>query len=110
MAVTRPVLNDGNKVGQLTIPKDKVKFNLEDGVYQAGTYHRIKLLETIEIKDKVSNKDLSIEGRFKWQQSFLDAEVKKGTTFIVKSKKFSVRFQRFEGIWTVYTKQYLNCR
>lgn len=92
----QPLLNDGNKVGQLVIPKDKVKFNLEDGVYQAGTYHRIKLLETIEIKDKVSNKDLSIEGRFKWQQSFLDAEVKKGTTFIVKSKKFSVRFQRFE--------------
>lgn len=72
----QPLLNDGNKVGQLIIPKDKVKFNLEDGVYQAGTYHRIKLLETIEIKDKVSNKDLSIEGRFKWQQSFLDAEVK----------------------------------
>lgn len=92
----QPLLNDGNKVSQLVIPKDKVKFNLEDGVYQAGTYHRIKLLETIEIKDKVSNKDLSIEGRFKWQQSFLDAEVKKGTTFIVKSKKFSVRFQRFE--------------
>ena len=92
----QPLLNDGNKVGQLIIPKEKVKFNLEDGVYQAGTYHRIKLLETIEIKDKVSNKDLSIEGRFKWQQSFLDAEVKKGTTFIVKSKKFSVRFQRFE--------------
>ncbi len=92
----QPLLNDGNKVGQLVIPKDKVKFNLEDGVYQAGTYHRIKLLETIEIKDKVSNKDLSIEGRFKWQQSFLDAEVKKGTTFIVKSKKFSIRFQRFE--------------
>jgi adenine-specific DNA-methyltransferase len=92
----QPLLNDGNKVGQLVIPKDKVKFNLEDGVYQAGTYHRIKLLETIEIKDKVSNKDLSIEGRFKWQQSFLDTEVKKGTTFIVKSKKFSVRFQRFE--------------
>ena len=73
----QPLLNDGNKVSQLVIPKDKVKFNLEDGVYQAGTYHRIKLLETIEIKDKVSNKDLSIEGRFKWQQSFLDAEVKK---------------------------------
>jgi adenine-specific DNA-methyltransferase len=92
----QPLLNDGNKVGQLVIPKDKVKFNLKDGVYQAGNYHRIKLLETIEIKDEVSNKDLSIEGRFKWQQSFLDAEVKKGTTFIVKSKKFSVRFQRFE--------------
>lgn len=92
----QPLLNDGNKVGRLIIPKEKIKFNLEDGVYQAGTYHRIKLLDTIEIKDKVSNKDLSIEGRFKWQQSFLDAEIEKGTTFIIKSKKFSVRFQRFE--------------
>lgn len=92
----QPLLNDGNKVGHLIIPREKIKFNLEDGVYQAGTYHRVKLLETIEIKDKVSNKDLSIEGRFKWQQSFLNKEIEKGTTFIVKSKKFSVRFQRFE--------------
>lgn len=92
----QPLLNDGNKVGHLIIPKEKIKFNLEDGVYQAGTYHRVKLLETIEVKDKVSNKDLSIEGRFKWQQSFLNKEIEKGTTFIVKSKKFSVRFQRFE--------------
>jgi adenine specific DNA methylase Mod len=71
----QPLLNDGNKVGHLIIPKEKIKFNLEDGV---------------------SNKDLSIEGRFKWQQSFLNKEIEKGTTFIVKSKKFSVRFQRFE--------------
>lgn len=92
----QPLLNDGNKVGRLLIPKEKVKFNLEDGVYEAGTYHRIKLLESIEIKNNVSNKDLSIEGRFKWQQSFLDTEITKGTTFIVKSQKFSIRFQRFE--------------
>ena len=92
----QPLLNDGNKVGRLLIPKEKVKFNLEDGVYEAGTYHRINLLESIEIKNNVSNKDLSIEGRFKWQQSFLDTEITKGTTFIVKSQKFSIRFQRFE--------------
>jgi adenine-specific DNA-methyltransferase len=92
----QPLLNDGNKVGRLVIPKEKIKFNLEDGVYEAGTYHRIKLLEPIEIKDSISNRDLSIEGKFKWQQSFLDAEIIKGTTFIVKSQKFSIRFQRFE--------------
>lgn len=92
----QPLLNEGNKVGRLLIPKEKIKFNLKDGVYEAGTHHRIKLLESIEIKNNVSNKDLSIEGRFKWQQSFLDAEIAKGTSFIVKSKKFSIRFQRFE--------------
>lgn len=92
----QPLLNNGNKEGYLNIPKEKIRFNLEDGIYQAGTYHRIKLLETIEIKDNVSNKDLLIEGKFKWQQSFLDSEIEKGTTFIIKSNKFSVRFQRFE--------------
>ena len=92
----QPLLNNGNKEGCLNIPKEKIRFNLEDGIYQAGTYHRIKLLETIEIKDNVSNKDLLIEGKFKWQQSFLDSEIEKGTTFIIKSNKFSVRFQRFE--------------
>ena len=92
----QPLLNNGNKEGCLNIPKEKIRFNLEDGLYQAGTYHRIKLLETIEIKDNVSNKDLLIEGKFKWQQSFLDSEIEKGTTFIIKSNKFSVRFQRFE--------------
>lgn len=92
----QPLLNDGNKEGCLNIPKEKIRFNLEDGIYQAGTHHRIKLLETIEIKDNVSNKDLLIEGKFKWRQSFLDSEIEKGTTFIIKSNKFSVRFQRFE--------------
>lgn len=92
----QPLLNDGNNIGRLIIPKDKIHFNLEDGVYEAGTYHRVTLLESIEIKNNVSNEDLSIEGRFKWQQSFLNSEITKGTTFIVKSKKFSVRFQRFE--------------
>ena len=92
----QPLLDNGNKEGCLNIPKEKIRFNLEDGIYQAGTYHRIKLLETIEIKDNVSNKDLLIEGKFKWQQSFLDSEIEKGTTFIIKSNKFSVRFQRFE--------------
>ena len=92
----QPLLNEGNNLGRLLIPKDKIKFNLKDGIYIAGTYHRINLLESIEIKNGKSNKDLSIEGRFKWQQSFLNAELSKGTTFIVKSDKFSIRFQRFE--------------
>ena len=92
----QPLLNEGNNIGRLLISKDKIKFNLKDGIYIAGTYHRINLLESIEIKNGKSNKDLSIEGRFKWQQSFLNAELSKGTTFIVKSDKFSIRFQRFE--------------
>lgn len=92
----QPLLNEGNNVGILNIPKEKVKFLIKDGRYPAGEYHRIKLLDEVQIKDGVSTKDLRIEGRFKWQQSFLDTEIEQGTTFIVKSEKFSIRFQRFE--------------
>lgn len=92
----QPLLNSGNNVGSLEIPKDKVILNLDDGVYEAGIYHRIKLLDSIKVSNKRADKDLLIEGRFKWQQSFLDEEVRKGTTFIIKSQKFSIRFQRFE--------------
>ncbi|MFZ1420634.1 MAG: DNA methyltransferase, partial [Leptotrichiaceae bacterium] len=34
----QPLLNNGNKEGCLNIPKEKIRFNLEDGIYQAGTY------------------------------------------------------------------------
>ncbi|WP_211290091.1 site-specific DNA-methyltransferase [Mucilaginibacter auburnensis] len=92
----QPLLNDGNGIGKLVIPKEKIKFNWADGIYEAGTYHRIQLLEPIKIEKGIPNKDISVQGRFKWQQTFLNNEVVKGTTFIVKSKKFSIRFQRFE--------------
>ncbi len=92
----QPLLNEGNNIGVLTIPKDKIIFKIDDGVYNSGEHHRINLLNDIEIINGKCNEDLKIEGRFKWQQSFLDNEVKKGTTFIIKSSKFSIRFQRFE--------------
>ncbi|MCG8239612.1 site-specific DNA-methyltransferase [Tenacibaculum finnmarkense] len=92
----QPLLNEGNNIGILTIPKDKIIFKIDDGVYNSGEHHRINLLNDIEIINGKCNEDLKIEGRFKWQQSFLDNEVKKGTTFIIKSSKFSIRFQRFE--------------
>ena len=92
----QPLLNEGNKLGILKLPKEKVKFNINDGKYLKGEYHRIKLLNDIEVINGFSINDIEIEGRFKWQQSFLNEEVKKNTTFIIKSDKFSIRFQRFE--------------
>lgn len=90
----QPLGNEGNNVGILEIPKEKIKFLTKDGKYDAGLYHRIKLLDTINIKNGESDKNIRVEGRFKWQQSFLNNEVKKGTTFVVKSGKFSIRFLR----------------
>lgn len=92
----QPLLNEGNNVGELVIPKEKIAFKIEDGIYSAGSYHRIELLNDIKIQNSISDNDLIIRGRFKWQQSFLNKEIDNGTTFIIKSTKFSVRFQRFE--------------
>ncbi|MDM1484323.1 site-specific DNA-methyltransferase [Myroides odoratimimus] len=92
----QPLLNEGNNEGELVIPKDKIIFKIADGKYPSGIYHRIELLSNIEINNGKTNNDLKIRGRFKWQQSFLNQEIDKGTTFIVKSNKFSVRFQRVE--------------
>lgn len=92
----QPLGNEGNNVGTLEIPKEKIKFLLKDGKYNAGLYHRIKLLDTINIKNGEPDKNVRVEGRFKWQQSFLNNEVSKGTTFIIKSEKFSIRFLRIE--------------
>lgn len=92
----QPLLNEGNKLGILKLPKEKVKFNIKDGKYIKGDYHRIKLLNDIEVVNGFAKDDIELEGRFKWQQTFLNDEIKKGTTFIIKSDKFSIRFQRFE--------------
>src|SRR5690606_3087209 len=92
----QPLLNEGNKIGTLIIPKEKIKFNLDNGTYVKGTYHRIELLNDIDILNGISSKDIEVKGKFKWSQNFLNQEIEKGTTFIVKSNKFSIRFQRFE--------------
>jgi len=92
----QPLLNEGNAIGVLKFPKEKVIFKIKDGNYKKGNYHRLKLLNDIEVKDGISFVDVELEGRFKWQQKFLDTEIEKGTTFIIKSEKFSIRFQRIE--------------
>ena len=37
-----------------------------------------------------------MNGPFKWTQDFLDKEIEKGTTLIIKSDKLSIRFIRDE--------------
>ncbi len=46
------------------------------------------------VKNGKNENVIQIQGRFKWQQSFLDFEIMNGTYFIIKSNKFSIRYQR----------------
>jgi adenine-specific DNA-methyltransferase len=54
------------------------------------------LKNDINIVDGYSTEDFILEGEFKWTQDFLDDEISKGTTFVIKSEKLSIRFIRDE--------------
>ncbi|GHY50478.1 TPA: site-specific DNA-methyltransferase [Vibrio vulnificus] len=90
-----PLLNTGNAVRKLVFPKDKVFFSfIENGRLKSGKVDRVSLLSELDIVNGYSKSDFVLEGEFKWTQEFLDLEIKKGTTFIIKSDKLSIRFIR----------------
>ena len=95
-----PLLNSGNSIHSLVFPKGTVHFKsnkVPDGIYKSGKPNRVVLRHDVIVENGLNKDSIELEGEFKWSQEYLDAEVKKGTFFIVKSKDFSIRFQRKEG-------------
>ncbi|HCY06226.1 MAG TPA: site-specific DNA-methyltransferase, partial [Erysipelotrichaceae bacterium] len=88
-----PLLNDGNSIDILKIPKEKIIFNF-DGEYSPGKYDRVELINKIIIKNGLSNEDLILKGPFKWKQENTNNEINEGTTFIIKTEKFAIRYVR----------------
>ena len=60
---------------------------------KAGIFKGIELFN-IEIANGYSKNDFKIQGRLKWKQDFLDEEISEGTTLVVKSDDFSIRYIR----------------
>jgi len=89
-----PLLNAGNNPVELIFPKDVLEFKIDDGLYTAGKYERLVLTNDITIEGGFADKDIKLIGEFKWTQNTLDEEVKNGTTFIIKSEKFAIRYLR----------------
>lgn len=92
-----PLLNAGNSEHELIFPVGCIKFNIPDGIYHAGRPDRVELLNDINVLDGVNANDVHLKGEFKWSQKMLDEELFIGTYFIVKTNKFSIRFQRPQG-------------
>lgn len=88
-----PLLNRGNNIRDILFKKDCVKF-MFDGELKSGIYDRVELKNDIKITNGLADKDFVMSGEFKWTQETLNKEVDLGTTFIVKSKKLSIRFIR----------------
>jgi len=92
-----PLLNSGNSEHELIFPANSIHFNIEDGLYQKGKPDRVELLTDVNVVNGLNDAEVRLKGEFKWGQQMLNEEVAIGTYFLVKSKKFSVRFQRPEG-------------
>lgn len=89
-----PLLNSGNALVELVFPKETLTFKIDDGIYPSGQYERLTLNNEIKISNGFSDKDVKLTGEFKWTQDTLDEEIKSGTTFIIKSEKFAIRYLR----------------
>lgn len=92
-----PLLNSGNPIRSLRFPKGSIRFSfLQDGVIAPSSTQRVKLDSEITVEKGRNAVDVELSAEFKWSQSMLDAELDKGTFFIVKSEQFSIRFQRMD--------------
>jgi adenine-specific DNA-methyltransferase len=89
-----PLLNSGNNIHELRFPKGSIKFNIPDGIYKCGKPDRVEIMTPITVRNGTNENEVVLKGEFKWSQQTLDKEIKKGTYFLIKSKKFSIRFQR----------------
>lgn len=79
---------NNNSPRTLRFPADYVKVNLEDGTYKKGTYGDIEMLDDLVVKKGIAVKDFRINGKLKWKQEYLDSEIEKGVTLLIKTKSF----------------------
>jgi len=107
-----PLLNSGNPLAKILFPKESVYFKFPDGKYEKGQYEKAFLHNDIIIEDGYSNIDFELSAEFKWIQTTVLDEIKKNTTFIIKTDKFSIRFQRttktFKAPTNLFKDKYLS--
>lgn len=92
-----PLLNSGNPERILEFPSDSLTFKfIENGILEAGKFDKVTLINNIKIVDFKSTTPVLLSGEFKWTQEKLNEEITKGTIFIAKTIKLSIRFLRSE--------------
>lgn len=89
-----PLLNSGNNEGILEFPENTVVFKIADGEYSENGQRKVQIMENFVVENGLNKNRIKLKGNFKWRQSMLEKEVLLGTTFIIKTDFFSIRFQR----------------
>ena len=90
-----PLLNTGNPPKTLLFPAGSIHFTfMNEGVVSAGVKDKVELLDELHIKNGLNENAVRFVGEFKWEQNTLNEEVANGTYFVIKTAKYSIRFQR----------------
>lgn len=89
-----PLLNSGNPYKEITFPIGSVHFNIQDGTYKHSNDKKIEIINSVNVLNGKNTNQFVAKGTWKWSQQTLENEISKGTYFIVKSNKFSIRYQR----------------
>lgn len=86
-----PLYNASNNIHTLTFPEKSVHFTIPDGTYSDTTNIEYSLVSPVHVEKGTNSNKLSLSFKSRWSQKTVDQEVENGTTFIIKSKAFSIR-------------------
>lgn len=92
-----PLINKSNSIGTLEFKPGTIRFNIPDGYYSAGEKPSVVLEDDLIVEEDKNKNSVRLTGRFKWGQDYLDNEVAKGSDFVIKTNKFSIRYQKAEA-------------
>jgi adenine-specific DNA-methyltransferase len=76
---------NNNSARILRFPAGVLHCKLDDGVYNAGSYGDLQLIEPLVVQEGKNKSDFVVEGKFKWKQEYLNDEIAKEVYLCIKS-------------------------
>lgn len=86
-----PLYNASNNINEIIFPSGKVRFNIKNGVYTKTESEDYELLDQVVVENGINLNSFTLRFRSRWANKTVQEEIKKGTTFWVKTKKFAIR-------------------
>ncbi len=86
-----PLFNASNNIADITFPAKSVKFNLKDGTYTQAKSKKYELLSPVTVKYGININEFALRFRSRWSAKTVIEELKKGTTYWIKTDSFAVR-------------------
>ena len=86
-----PLYNASNNITTVTFPKGTVKFNIKDGIYKKTNSKLYELTTPVKVLNGFNSDSFSLRFRSRWSAENVIKEIKKGTTFWIKTEAFAIR-------------------